>query len=75
MTTPGQLRQHARTAREQAKEYRRQSHETTSHYWKVKWLDDADKREETADFYDELASRGEIEVEYEIINEHREAAE
>lgn len=75
MTSPGQLRQFAKTAREQAKDYRRQSHETTIHFWKEKWLRDADKREDDADFYDELASRGEIEVDYEIITPFMEAAQ
>ena len=73
--TPGEWRHFARKARSEAADLRRMSAETDIHHWKVKWLDDADKREETADFYEMHASVGEISVDYRVINEHREAAE
>jgi hypothetical protein len=72
--SPGVLRQCARKAREEAADYRRMSHETTIRHWKDKWLKDADKREDDAVFYDGLASRGEITIDYEVIHE-RMAAE
>jgi hypothetical protein len=72
--SPGVLRQCARKAREEAADYRRMSHETDIRHWKDKWLKDADKREDDADFYDGLASRGEISIDYEVIHE-RMAAE
>lgn len=72
--SPGEWRKFARKARDEASDLRRMSHETQIHHWKVKWLNDADKREEAACWYDEQASRGEIEVECSTI-EHKEAAE
>lgn len=75
MTSPGEFRQFARKARDEAADYRRMSHETTIHHWKVKWLNDADKRDDDASWYENQASRGEIEVDYQILEPIREAAE
>jgi hypothetical protein len=72
--TPGEWRHFARKARSEAADLRRMSAETDIRHWKDKWLKDADKREDDADFYDGLASRGEITIDYEVIHE-RMAAE
>lgn len=68
--TPGQRRAHAHHLRHEADDLRRMaaSHETMPH-WRKKWLDDADRFEEDADWFDASASRGEITVEYSVIEE------
>lgn len=72
--TPGQLRQFAAQARHDATEYRRWAHEATDAALKRHYERSADSREEHADYYVELAGRGEITVEYQIIK-YQEAAE
>jgi hypothetical protein len=73
--TPGEWRHFARKARSEAVDLRRMSAETDIHHWKTKWLNDAEKRDETADWYEVQASRDEIEVEYSVDQPIREAAE
>ena len=73
--TPGQFRSHARYLRGAATEYRRMALATDVHFWKDKWIRDADKAEEDAAWYDEHAGFGEIEVEYIDLDKVKEAAE
>lgn len=73
--TPGQSRSHARFLRDMAAEKRRMAADPDARpYWRRFWLNDADRMDEEADWHDQRAGRGEIEVEYQII-EYKEAAE
>lgn len=75
MTTPGKRRAHARSLRDEAADLRRMAAGTTIHHWRDKWMKDADRCEEDADWYEASAARGEIVVEYTRIEPYREAAE
>lgn len=72
--TPGQRRAHARFLRDEAYDLRRMASETSIRHWRDKWMKDADRCEEDADWYDASANRGEITVEYSH-TDYREAAE
>lgn len=73
--TPGQLRQFAAQARHDAIDYRRWAHEASDPVRKRQYERTADSREEHAEYYVDLASRGEITVEYSRVEPIREAAE
>jgi hypothetical protein len=75
MTTPGELRQFAAVARRDVTDYRQWAHEETDPAKKRKYERWAEDREETADWYESVAARGEITVEYEILEPLMEAAE
>ncbi len=64
MTTPGMLRRFAREARKQAEDYHRWSHEAHDPERKRYFERCAEGREDHAEWYESLASRGEIMVEY-----------
>lgn len=74
MTTPGQLRQFANQADKDVPHYVAMANATTDPHMKRYYLRCAENREDDARFYRDLAGRGEIEVEYTVINE-RMAAE
>lgn len=73
--TPGQWRHHESVARRDAVELRQWAHETNDPHKKRRYEEWADTRDEYADWYSQMASRGEIEVEYQILEPMREAAE
>jgi hypothetical protein len=75
MPTPGVLRQCAAQARRDAVDYRRWAHETADPVKKRLYERWADDREDSAVWYENYASRGEIVVEYTRIEPMREAAE
>lgn len=76
MNTPGERRAHARFLHDTAADYRRMAaSDDVMPHWRKKWLSDADRMDEDADWYEASACCGEIEVEYEEITKFREAAE
>lgn len=74
--TPGQSRAHARFLRDMAAEKRRMAADPNAMpHWRRFWLNDADRLDDTADWHDQRAGRGEITVEYEVLEPLMEAAE
>jgi hypothetical protein len=74
IATPGALRQFAAKARSEAQDYRQWAHTATDPHRKRRYEAWADDRDECADWYQQRAERGEITVEYSVIEE-RMAAE
>lgn len=74
--TPGKRRAFAYFLRETAAQKRHMaaSSDATA-YWRRHWLDDADRMEEDAEWYEQSAGRGEIEVEYLDITQFQDAAQ
>ena len=73
--TPGKLRQFAQQAENDVPYYLARAQQSNDPDRKRYFLRCAESRSEHAAWYREVASRGEIEVEYETITEHKEAAE
>lgn len=75
IATPGSLRQFATQARHDARDYRHWAHETTDPIKKRRYEQWAEDREDSATWYESVASRGEIVVEYQDVTRFQEAAE
>lgn len=74
--TPGESRAHARFLRDMAAEKRRMAADPHAMpHWRRFWLNDADRLDDTADWHDQRAGRGEIAVEYQITKHMMEAAQ
>lgn len=75
MTTPGQLRMYEAQARRDSVDYRHWAHEATDPARKRYFERCAENREDDAAYYADLAGRGEITVDYVVLEPMREAAE
>lgn len=73
--TPGNLRQFAQQAENDVPYYLSRAQQSHDPDRKRYFLRCAEDRHDDARFYLDLAGRGEITTDYEIITEHKEAAE
>lgn len=75
LATPGTLRQFAAQADKDIADYQQWAHSATDPQMKRYYLRCAENREDDARWYREVASRGEIEVEFTEMTSFKEAAE